>query len=442
MIKIKYIAIIATLFVTSLKAQEPADSTVTLDKAISIALINNFDLKIASNELKQAQNSNSIGNANLLPSVTLNGGAEYSKTDTENEFAGQSERQIIDDAVSTTYNANLRVDYTLFDGLGNIYTLKKLRSTDELQNTLFKQQMELTMLEVIENYYEVCRAQENLNLAHETMKISRDRYNRVLDQKSYGQASQLDVLNAEVDLNNDSTTILNVEQSFLMSLKNLNVSLGLPVQQEYSVDESFNLDYDKNADYVISSAMMNNSNLISQQQQVNIKNLDVKITKAQKYPTLQAYGQYAYNQQSSDAGFMIYSQNNGMTGGLTLKMNVFNGRQQHTNEQNATLNLLSEQERSNQIRAQIERDASNAYTDYIYKVRIVELQQSSMGQAKLNFEQTKEMFQIGRVNSIEFRAAQQNLLNVAYQYNDARFNAKVAEFYLLRITGDLIKDEN
>ena len=100
---------------------------------------------------------------------------------------------------------------------------------------------------------------------------------------------------------------------------------------------------------------------------------------------------------------------------------------------------MSEQERTRQIKSQLERDASNAYTDYAYKKRIIELQERSMVQAELNFEQTKEMFKLGSVSSIEFRTAQQNMLNVANNYNDSRFNAKVAEYNLLRITGELIQ---
>ena len=40
-----------------------------LEKAIEIALVNNFDLKTAKNTLEQAKNQNTIGNAGLLPSV-------------------------------------------------------------------------------------------------------------------------------------------------------------------------------------------------------------------------------------------------------------------------------------------------------------------------------------------------------------------------------------
>jgi len=440
--KIKYIIIVA-LCLSSLwsVAQTVPDSTaqLSLQKAVEIAMINNYDIKIASAEREKAQNNNSIGNAGLLPSVSLSGGADYSKSDTEMEILGNPDKIEVDDAKSMSYNANARIDYTLFDGFGNIYTYKKLQSADKLQETIFRQQTEATVVQVTEFYYQVCRSQQNLHLAKESMRISRVRHQKAIDQKAYGQANQLDILNAEVDMNNDSTTVLQTEQAYIQSIKNLNLVLGVPISNIYEVDNAISYREDFTADAVISGALMNNTSLLAQQQQQQISGLDVKITDAKKYPSLSAYGQYGYSRQDNDAGQMLYNQNLGSSAGVSLIFNVFNGRQQRTKEKNARLDLVSQQERTYQVKSEIERDASNAYTDYIYKRRIVDLQESSLDQAKLNFEQTQEMFQLGRVTSIEFRTAQQNLLNVAAQYNDAQYTAKVAEFYLLQLTGELIQ---
>jgi len=440
--KNKYTIIIALcLSSISIAAQTLPDSSaqLTLQKAVEIAMVNNYDIKIASAEREKASNNNTIGNAGLLPSLSLSGGAEYSNSDTELEILGNPDIIEVDGAESMSYNANARIDYTLFDGFGNIYTYKKLKSTDHMQETIFRQQTEATIVQVAERYYQVCRAQQNLNLAKESMRISRDRHQKAIDQKAYGQANQLDILNAEVDMNNDSTVILQTEQSYLQSVKNLNLVLGVPIQNTYEVDNSISYRDDFTADAIITGALTNNASLLAQQQQQQITGLDVKITDAKRYPTLSAYGQYGYSRQDNDAGQMLYNQNIGSSAGVSLKFNVFNGQQQRTKEKNARLNLLSQEERTHQVKSEIERDASNAYTDYIYKRRIVDLQESSLEQAKLNFEQTQEMFQLGRVTSIEFRTAQQNLLNVAAQYNDAQYTAKVAEFYLLQLTGELIQ---
>ena len=412
--------------------------TMTLQKAIGTAMVNNYGLKIAKNTLEQAENNNFIGNAGLLPSLSINGGAEYSNSDTENETTTAGIIKA-DGVTSSGYNGSARIDYTLFDGFGNQYNYKKLQQTNEHQKILFQQQMENTMLSVVQNYYAVCSAQQNLKLAKESMYISKERYQKAVDRKAYGQTNSLEVLNAEVDMNSDSTQILNAEQNYLMAVKDLNVVLGLPVDSEYNVDQNLEFNQTFSEKQVINAAVSNNSTIQSQKKSEAITELDLKITRASKYPTLSAYGQYAYSKTDYSNSTNIYNQNDGVSAGLSLSFNVFNGRQQRTREKNARLTLLSEQERTRQVQAQLERDASNAYTDYAYKIRIVELQERSLEQAELNFEQTKEMFKLGNATSIEFRTAQENMLNVANNYNDANFNAKIAEFNLLRITGELIK---
>ena len=438
----KYIAMIA-LGLSNLMsvAQTVPDSTehLTLQKAVEIAMVNNYDIKIASLELEKAKNNNSLGNAGLLPSVSVSGGAQYSNTDTELEILGNPNTIEVDDAKSIAYNANARVDYVLFDGFGNIYTYKKLQNADNLQQTIFRRQTEATIVQVAERYYQVCRSQQNLHLAEKSMRISHERHQKVIDQKSYGQANRLDILNAEVDMNNDSTTVLRTEQAYIQSIKDLNLVLGVSIRKSYEVDNRISYRDDFTADAVIAGALMNNTGLSVQRQQQQLSGLDVKTADAEKYPVLSAYGQYGYSRQDNDAGQMLYNQSLGTSAGVSLKFNVFNGRRQRTKEKNARLNLLSQQERTYRVKSELERDASNAYTDYIYKRRMVDLQKSSMEQARLNFEKTREMFQLGRVSSIEFRTAQQNLLSVEAQYNDAQYNAKVAEFYLLQLTGELIQ---
>ena len=272
-------------------AQEIAGE-LTLEKAIAIAMGNNHNLKIAENQLQQVKNNNTLGNAGLLPSVALSGGIDYTLADTENETlaTGVVENNGIG---ATGYNAAARAEYTLFDGFGNRYYYKKLQQRDMHQQTIFLQQIENTMLSVVNGYYTVCSAQQNLKLARESMQISKDRYQKALDRRSYGQANRLDVLNAEVDMNSDSTRILNAEQNYVIAIKNLNVVLGISVSSDYSVDESIEFNNNQTEKQVIEAAMVHNSFLQSQQQQEGITELDLKIVQSNKYPSLSAYGQYA-----------------------------------------------------------------------------------------------------------------------------------------------------
>ncbi len=414
-------------------------SRLSLEQAIQIALENNYDIKTAKNQLQQAKNSNTKGNAGLLPSVSAGGNAEYTHKDSEikNRASGQV---INSNGVNTsTFMGNLRIDYTLFGGFAKVYTYKKLQQNNERANWQYRMQIENSILQTAQAYYAVCNANQQLNLSKKAIAISADRLKRAKTRQEFGQAGTLDILNAEVDYNADSTRVLNAELLYKNSVKNLNVILGIDINTNYKVDDAVQFTVVENAESMQQKAMQNNSIWLMQQHLQKISELDVKITKSQRYPTLSAYGTYAYYRQNTGVGQNEYLQQTGPGAGLSLRWNIFNGKQQRIRERNAVLQMETTQIAADKLKAQLQRDIANAYTDFDYKKRTVNLQEKSKARAKLNFERTQELYRLGQVNSIAFRTAQQNYLNAENTYNSARYNAKLAEIILLKTAGQLVK---
>ena len=58
--------------------------------------------------------------------------------------------------------------------------------------------------------------------------------------------------------------------------------------------------------------------------------------------------------------------------------------------------------------------------------------------AKNNFDRTQEKFRLGQVTSIEFRQAQLNLLSAELSRNQAKYEAKLAELFVLQLSGELL----
>lgn len=92
-----------------------------------------------------------------------------------------------------------------------------------------------------------------------------------------------------------------------------------------------------------------------------------------RYPRLSLYGTYAYYRQNSSAGTYNYTQQTVPTAGINLSWNIFNGRQQRIREKNANLELQNTQETLLNVTVHLQRDIANAYTDFDYKKRTVEL---------------------------------------------------------------------
>ena len=202
-----------------------AQEVLLLENAMKIALENNLGVKMIINQKQQAANRATYGNAGLLPKADLNGGVSLGATNSNLEFAGSIPPVEDVAAQSLSYNGGLGFSYAVFNGLGSLNTFKKLKSQVDVAGIQLNLNIESTLLQVCNVYYEVARQQQQLRIAKNSLDISRERYERVKLGLEYGTVSSLDLLNAEVDMNADSSSILNIDVGLKNAKRNLNVLL-------------------------------------------------------------------------------------------------------------------------------------------------------------------------------------------------------------------------
>ncbi|WP_369450252.1 TolC family protein [Algibacter lectus] len=153
-------------------------------------------------------------------------------------------------------------------------------------------------------------------------------------------------------------------------------------------------------------------------------------------------GSYGWNKNNNNAAsFAAYSINTGLSAGLSLSWNLFDGGSTITNVRNAKVNLEAQKILKEQLLVSIVRDFNNAWDDYENKLSVYRLQEHNIKTAQNNFDRTEEQFKLGQINSIEFRQAQINLLNAELSRNQAKYLAKIAEMQMLQISGDLLNIE-
>ena len=107
-------------------------------------------------------------------------------------------------AEAQRYNARLTVDYLLFDGLGRMYNYKRLQEEYNLSELQARETIEVSIVQMFTVYYEVARITENIKVLKDTYANTEERLQRATYAFEYGQNNKLDVLNAQVDLVNDS----------------------------------------------------------------------------------------------------------------------------------------------------------------------------------------------------------------------------------------------
>ena len=406
----------------------------TKAEAISITLANNYDIKIAANNIEVANNNTSRELNGYLPTVNASAGLNANLGGSTQKFSNGNENKT-SNAFNWGSNATVGANYTIVDKTRDA-TVQQLREIVSLSDLEKRQIIENNLLTVFNTYYEVARLVQNVVVQRETIEVSKQRLIRAQYQYEYGQGIRLDVLNAEVDIQRDSINLLNLGNQLANAKRNLNVAMGRHVTVPVQVETMVAYDPTLTMNGLINDAKSNNVLLAIINKNLDISSLDFNIINSSKKPTLGASASYDFNYSDNASGSFIYvSTSSGLAAGLTLSLNLYDGGRRKLQQQNATINVESQQIQKQQILQQLERDVINAWESYQNSLFVLKAEEKNLTTNELNFQRTEEQFKIGQITSVEFRQAQLNLLDAATNLNTAKYDAKVIEIGLFQLAG-------
>ncbi|RRO16444.1 TolC family protein [Flavobacteriaceae bacterium 14752] len=431
-----FILWICLMSFTFCKAQE----LLTKSEAVELTLQENFGIQIAKNNVDIAENNAGILNSGYLPSLSAVAGSNFSRQDRLAEINGQ-EPLDQKDLDSENYNASLNLNYTLFDGLGRKYNYKRLKEQYNLSELQARETIENTLIQLFSVYYEVARRYENVEVLKQTLSLSKDRLKRVEYLFDYGQVNKLQVLNAKVDVSNDSINLINETQTLENAKRDLKVVINSEFSNNFQVDTTVNFTPMLKIEKFVEEHELNNVSLLQVEKSLEISAYDQKISKTGYLPTLDLIGSYGWNRNiSPETPFFSGSTQTSTTisAGLSLNWNLFDTGQTAVRIQNAKIDYDNQKLQKQQIQTQVDRDIQNALNNYKTRLYIYELQEQNVKTNRDNFKRTENQFQLGQITSVEFRQAQVNLQNAQTSYSLAKYDAKLAELQLLQLTGQLL----
>ena len=305
--------------------------------------------------------------------------------------------------------------------------------------------MENTVITLFIAYYEVGRLSENETTQKQALEISKKRLERATYSFDYGQSTRLDVLNAKVDVNNDSINYIDIHRQLKNAKRDLNVVLGRKVNTPVNVDTNVLYDLKINLQDILNQATSKNANLLQSKKNIELSKLDVKINKSGWMPNVSLTSSYAWNRNINDPTnriSLISSTQTGLSAGVNLSWDIFDGGRTKTNVGNAKIALETQEIRKEQLQEQLERDVNNAWETYQNSLFALKAQEQNVLTNKLNFERSNERYKLGQISSIDFRQAQINLINAELSRNNAKYVAKNAELQLLQFAGTLLDNKN
>ncbi|MEX2603860.1 MAG: TolC family protein, partial [Gracilimonas sp.] len=184
---------------------------------------------------------------------------------------------------------------------------------------------------------------------------------------------------------------------------------------------------------------------VAQNQELNIARLNERVARSEIreirgewFPKVNVSGGYGYSRTEASAGFSEFSETDGFRYGVTARVNLFDGFNKSRRIQNAEIFLKNEQLRREDLHLQVTAQISQIYARYIDALSLIELEQENLEINNQTVEIALERFELGTINSLELREAQQSLLNAENRLIDAQIAAKTAETELLRLSGRLL----
>lgn len=420
----------------SVKGQEK----LSLPQVIDLALEQNYDILKMANEMEMAANNATPGNAGLLPEINLQGGSDFQQSRTQLEFAGDIPPIDQAGAVSINNNAALNVNYVLYQGGQRMKNYEMLKTLHRSGLLAYQVQMETIIQAVATQYLDIVRLKGQLEVRERAIDISLDRLKRTERAYEFGGDNKVEVLSAEVDLNNDSMSLANMQVEFRNAKRALNVLLGRAVEEDFDVEDEIDFNEKLNLNALLDKAEDNNRSLIMAKLSMEIADFEVSIAKSNRMPVIDLNGGYQINRSDNDAGIILTQQNNGYNVGAGLRFNLFNGRQVQIGIQNAKLALENQKFEQEQLRLEVTRDLRNAFDIYQNNLKLLQLEERNLVTARLNFERMESLFQLGQATNTQFREAQLNLLQSKDSIQERRYQIKLNEYELLRLSAGLLPD--
>lgn len=436
MFKVYTLCAIPFLLSIQLKGQD----TLSLNEAIQIGLKNNFSIMIAQNDLQIANNNTSVGNAGMLPKIDASAGQSNLFQNISQTPAGGAKTS--SDRNTSTQNAALLLNWTLFDGF-NMFVLKNQNlNLQQMGELKLRMAIEDATASIIVTYYGIALQQKLLTSLNESFKLSKQRLSIAREKSRIGAGYELQVTQAEIDLQADSSSLLRQKNLIKNQMITLNRLLGRDVKTQYSIKE-IKPEFAK-PDYASISESLSNQNAELLYDRLNLSNkeLSVKSLKSGRLPKVSLSSGYNFSQSEYSSGTTDNSRTMGPSVGLTASITLFNGMNLSRNIKNAEIQAETQKVYLMQTENLLQSSLSQYMNDFELSLALIKTEETTMNLASRNLSVAMEKYRLGGISDLELRDVQKKVLDAQYRFYSAQLQAKSAEIELKILAGILLNDIN
>jgi len=413
-----------------------------LEEAIANALQKNYDILLAKNDSTVAAIDYSYRSAAFLPRLNANAATVWNNNNAKQTLSDGTKRES-NGLRSNNISSQLALNWTLFDGFKMFATKDKAEQLLELGGLEIKNQVVNTVADVINNYYNIVRQKQQLKAIEEQMSIDSERVRLAQYRLDIGVGTKPDLLQSKIDLNAQKAAQLQ-QQALIEQLKEqLNQAMSLPQFTNYEVSDTIPINTTVSLGDVLANAEKNNPSLQVSKKSIDIARLTLKEQRALLFPTVSFNSAYNFtrnkNQKVINSFSTLFNQNSGFNYGFGVSVPILNGFNTRRLIRQAQWNIQYQGLVFENQRSVTTLSVINAFQYYEQQKKALALEEENILLARENLDIIFQTYKLGAATLLQLKQAQQSLEDAYNRLIAARYNAKLSETELMRLSGTLVQ---
>ncbi len=428
----------ALILLILLSNKVQAQTTLTLEEAINRALNQNFGIKVLQNDVKVLNNNAVKANAGFLPNVGLVASETPSLGYLNQKLSNGGE--VNRSNVSSTLNGAVQLSWLLYDGKRMYLELDRLKELQGVGEISLRLRSEQLIYDVMRTYFNIVRQQELAKSLEDQLNLYEERLRLASTRLEVGKGNQLDVLQAQSDLSVQKTQLLRQKQATDIAKLQLNQLLtNSDASLNFDVKDSLSVAAYSDYNILKTNLLAKNLNITLLKKQLGISTLLAQEAESQSKPRVVLNSGFTIGRQDNTAGLFLVNQNTGLNAGVTLTYPLYDGGNIKRQVTNAKIEIESNKLRAQQMETDLLNSLNIAYQNYLNAAEILRGEENNKTIARQSIEIAMERFRLSRSTILELALIQQTYENAIFRSITAKFEAKMAEIDLLRLSGSLLR---
>lgn len=417
-------------------AQAAKDTlTLTLDKALTIALDENPTMKVAAEEIALKKVAGKEAWQSLLPEASIAGSLDHTIKAAEMKLNDMSFKMGQDG--TNTANAGLSINLPLFAPA--VYRTMSMTKTDIELAVEKSRASKLDLVnQVSKAYYQLMLAQDSYDVLLGSYKLAEDNFNIVNAKYEQGAVSEYDKISAEVQMRSIKPNVISAGNAVTLSKLQLKVLMGVTADVDIEIADNLgNYETELFANELNQPAANLNNNTTMKQLDLNRKmlNQNIKSLRTNFMPTLGM--NYSYQYQSlynEDWNILDYNWSGSSALMFTLSIPLYKA----SNFTKLKSNRIQIRQLE-QNRLDTERKLNMQITSYQNNMaasseQVVSNREHVM-QAQKAVQIAGKRYEVGKGTVLELNTSQVQLTEAELTYNQSIYDYLVAKADLDQVLG-------